>query len=328
MNEIAAKAGVSLGTVSHVVNGTATVREGLRERVLESIRELGYQPNQLSRGLRTNRTNIIGMIIPDITNPFFPAVVRGVEDVAYKNNFRLVLCNADNDSTKESVYLRDLKSFLPAGILIIPANDSVISRTPGGPPIVCIDRRPQGWKGDFVSADNLAGARKAAEHLIRKGHRSFGVISGPQHISNAHDRLQGFLNGLKAAKVTLAPEYVQSASFDKATGHAAALRLLNLVPRPTAIFAANDLMALGALAAIRESRLECPRDVSLVSFDGLEMTEFANPPLTAIYQPGYQLGFTAAQVLLERISGSKKPPQQIVLGTELRIRDSVATLPS
>ncbi|MDT8070620.1 MAG: LacI family DNA-binding transcriptional regulator [Terriglobia bacterium] len=328
MHQIADRAGVSLGTVSHVINGTASVREELRERVLEAVRLLGYQPNQLSRGLRRNRTNMIGMIIPDITNPFFPAVVRGVEDVAFKNNFRLVLCNTDNDPAKEVVYLSDLKSFLPAGILIIPSADSSLTITPSGPPVVCLDRRPRGWKGDFVAADNRQGAHKAAEHLIRMGHRCFGIISGPEYLSNAGERLQGFMEALTEAKIKLPPEYLQEASFDRASGHTATLRLLNLVPRPTVIFAANDLMALGALSAVRELRLNCPKDVSIISFDGLDLTEFTNPPLTSVYQPGYQLGYSAANLLLERISGSKKPAQEIILGTELRIRDSVATVRS
>jgi DNA-binding LacI/PurR family transcriptional regulator len=141
MHQIAREASVSLGTVSHVINGTAAVREPLRQRVLKAVKNLGYEPNELSRGLRMNKTNMIGMIIPDITNPFFPSVVRGVEDVAYKDSCRLVLCNTDDDPDKERTYLGQIKSYLPAGILIIPAPDSVIAGSAAGPPMVCIDRR-------------------------------------------------------------------------------------------------------------------------------------------------------------------------------------------
>jgi len=324
MHQIAKAAGVSIGTVSHVINGTAVVREPLRQRVLAAVKALGYEPNELSRGLRLNKTNMIGMIIPDITNPFFPAVVRGVEDVAYKDSYRLVLCNTDNDPDKESVYLGQLRSFLPAGILIIPSPDSSISQNLTGPPVVCIDRRPEGWTGDYVAVANHEGAYKAARHLIEMGHRHIGVISGPSHLANAQERLHGFLKALDNSAIPIAPEYVQEALFDRTSGYAAAMRLLHLLPRPTAIFATNDLMAMGALLAIRESNLTCPRDVSIISFDGLDQTELTDPPLTTIYQSGYQLGYAAARLLLERIAGSHEPAKEIILATELRARHSVA----
>ncbi|HWT64887.1 MAG TPA: LacI family DNA-binding transcriptional regulator [Terracidiphilus sp.] len=326
MNQIAREAGVSLGTVSHVINGTATVREPLRQRVLNAVKSLGYEPNELSRGLRLNRTSMIGMIIPDITNPFFPGVVRGVEDVAYKHSFRLVLCNTDNDSAKEATYLSQLRSFLPAGILMIPSLDSTVSPGSSGPPVVCVDRRPENWKGDMVTVANREGAYKAARHLIEMGHRRIGVIAGPPHLTSALDRVRGFRQALHDAHIAMAPEYVQEARFDRVSGYTAAMRLLQLLPRPTAIFATSDLMAMGALLAIRESRLTCPGDVSLVGFDGLEQTELTDPPLTTVYQPGYQLGYTAAGLLIERIDGSKTAPREVVLDTELRMRSSVANL--
>ncbi|HTB96984.1 MAG TPA: LacI family DNA-binding transcriptional regulator [Terracidiphilus sp.] len=328
MHQIAKEASVSLGTVSHVINGTATVREPLRKRVLKAIKRLGYEPNELSRGLRLNRTNMIGMIIPDITNPFFPGVVRGVEDVAYQDSYRLVLCNTDNDPAKENVYLAQLKTFLPAGILIIPSLDSTISENLNGPPVVCVDRRPEGWKGDLVTVGNHAGAYKAARHLIEAGHIQIGVISGPSHLTNARERLQGFCEALSDANISIAPEYIQEALFDRASGFTSAMRLLQLLPRPTAIFATNDLMAMGALLAIRESKLSCPGDVSIISFDGLDVTELTDPALTTVYQSGYQLGYSAARLLLERIQGSEEPPKEIVLDTELRIRNSVGHMQS
>lgn len=328
MHQIAHEAGVSLGTVSHVINATATVREPLRQRVFKAVKKLGYEPNELSRGLRLNRTSIVGMIIPDITNPFFPGLVRGVEDVAYKHQFRLVLCNTDNDPQKEATYLNQLRSFLPAGILIIPSPDSTVAAAPGGPPIVCVDRRPENWKGDMVTVANREGSYKATRHLLDMGHRRIGVITGPEHLTNAMERLRGFRQAMNDAKIPIAPEYIQEARFDRVSGYTAALRLLQLLPRPTAIFAMNDLMAMGALLAIRESRLACPADVSLLSFDGLEQTELTDPALTAVYQPGYQIGYTAAGLLVERIQGLKAAPREIVLQTELRIRNSVATLPA
>jgi DNA-binding LacI/PurR family transcriptional regulator len=323
MHQIAREADVSLGTVSHVINATAAVREPLRQRVLDAIKRLGYEPNELSRGLRLNKTNMIGMIIPDITNPFFPGVVRGVEDVAYQDSYRLVLCNTDNDPTKESTYLGQLKSFLPAGMIIIPSTDSTVSDNHSGPPVVCVDRRPEGWTGDLVTVANHEGAYTAAKHLIEMGHRRIGVLAGPFHLTNARDRVQGFRQALEDAGIPLPPEFVQEAHFDRASGFTSAMRLLGMVPRPTAIFATNDLMAMGALSAIRESQLSCPGDVSIISFDGLDVTELTDPALTTVYQSGYQLGYSAARLLLDRIGGSTEPAKEIVLGTELRIRNSV-----
>ena len=325
MHQIAESAGVSIGTVSNVINGSLSVREKLRQRVLGAIRNLGYLPNQLSRGLRLNRTNIIGMLVPDITNPFFPSVVRGVEDIAYENSYRLILCNTDDDPQKEISYLNDLWSFLPAGLLIIPAVGSTISSN-SGPPTVCLDRVPEGWKGDVVVVANYKGAYEAAKHIIRMGHRRIAVISGPLHLTNARERLEGFRCALREARISIDPEYVQKGRFDRVSGYACTVRLLRLVPPPTAIFAANDLLALGALSALRESKLTCPDDISLVSFDGLDITEFSDLELTAVYQPGYQLGRTAARLLLSRIGGNKGPVRKIVLATELKIRNSVAAL--
>jgi DNA-binding LacI/PurR family transcriptional regulator len=314
MRQIAERADVSIGTVSHVINDTAKVREKLKERVLDAIRSLGYQPSQLARGLRRNQTNIVVMIIPDITNPFFPGVVRGVEDVAYKHSFRLVLCNTDNDPQKESSYLNEMRSYRPAGWLVIPSADSemaaLLKPAAAGSPVVCIDRQAPGWKGDVVLAANEAGAHSATRHLLRMGHRQLAVITGP----------------LSGAKVAIEPEYIQEAQFNRQSGYQAAIRLLRMLPRPTAIFACNDLMAMGVLHAARELGVRCPEDLSIVGFDDLDFAEFTAPALTSVHQSGYQLGTTAARLLLERIDGSKQSPQKIVLPSELKIRHSVASL--
>jgi DNA-binding LacI/PurR family transcriptional regulator len=336
MRQIAERAQVSIGTVSHVINGTAIVREKLRQRVLEAIRSLGYQPSQLARGLRRNQTSMLGMIIPDVTNPFFPAVVRGVEDVAYKRSYRVVLCNTDNDPGKELSYFNELRSYRTAGLLVIPAAESLITEqlkamATSGPPVVCMDRQPEGWDGDVVLVANEAGANSATRHLLRMGHRRLAVVTGPLHVTNAVERLRGFRRALKEAKVHIEPEYIQEARFDRHSGYEAAMRVLRMLPRPTAIFACNDLMAFGVLLAARELNLRCPEDLSIVGFDNLDFTEFTAPALTTVHQPGYQLGATAARLLVERIDGLKAPPRTIVLPTDLKIRNSVvcpsATVP-
>ena len=328
MRQIAERANVSIGTVSHVINQTAAVRHKLRERVLEAIRSMGYQPSALAQGLRKNRTNMLGMVIPDITNPFFPGVVRGVEDVAYQRSFRVVLCNADNDPSKEASYVRELRSYHIAGLLIIPAAGGDIAGhlrayASASVPVVCVDRVPDGWEGDSVLVANAEGAYLATRHLIQMGHKHLAVIAGPLKLTNAAERLKGFKRALKEARIANEPEFVQEARFDTVSGYQAALRLLRMLPRPTAIFACNDLMAFGVLQAARELNLRCPEDLSIAGFDSLEFTKFTDPSLTSVYQPGYQVGATAARLLLQRIDGMRSAPKKVVLPTEFKKRNSV-----
>jgi LacI family transcriptional regulator len=327
MRDIARSAGVSIGTVSHVVNENAPVRDRLRKRVLRAIERLGYQPSQLARGLRRNQTRILGMIIPDINNPFFPAVVRGAQDVAYQNSYQLVLCNTDNDPEKERAYLHELHSYRMAGLLMIPSVGSELGLKrdlPRAGPIVCLDRRPKGWSGDSVTVDNVGGARAATEYVLSLGHRYVAAITGNLPLTNAKARLEGFRAALEAAGIPIDPEYIQEGRFDRLSGYEKAHVLLQLRPRPTALFASNDLIALGALAALREAGLRCPEDVSVVGFDDLEFAEFIHPALTTVAQPGYQIGAKGASLLLRRLQSRDASVQHVVLPTELRIRQSTA----
>ena len=332
MKQIAEIAGVSLGTVSHVLNNSAKVREPLRKRVLEAVNLAGYQPSELARGLRRDRTNIIAMIIPDITNPFFPAVVRGAEDLAFSNGYRLILCNTDNDHSKELVHLNELRTYLPAGLIVIPSNFSDLtaqaeSYRRAGTGVVCIDRLPKNWSGDSVTANNEEGACNATRYLIKMGHRKLGAITGPLHLTNAKERLTGFKRAMREAKLHLAPEYVQETTFDQQGGRSKTLILLRLIPRPTAIVAGNDMIALGALRAIREAGLRCPQDISLIGFDDLDLAEATNPSLSSVSQSGYQLGSAAANILVSRIQGDTSPAKHLILETSLHLRDSVSVPP-
>jgi DNA-binding LacI/PurR family transcriptional regulator len=332
MKKIAEIAGVSLGTVSHVLNGTAKVREPLRKRVLDAVHVTGYQPSQLARGLRRDKTNILAMIIPDILNPFFPGVVRGAEDVAFSKGYRLVLCNTDNDHSKEIMHLNALRTYLPSGLIVIPSDFSELtvqteSYRRAGAAVVCIDRLPRNWDGDSVTINNAEGAYEAASYLIRLGHRQLAVITGPLHLTNSQDRLKGFRRALKQAGLEILPGYMQETTFDRSGGYAKTKILLKMLPRPTAILACNDMIALGALMAIREARLHCPDDISLVGFDGLDVTEMTSPQLSSVYQSPYQLGAAAAELALDRVAQKNSPVRHIVLKTELRIRESVAPPP-
>ena len=329
MKKIAELAGVSLGTVSHVLNNSAGVRESVRKRVLDAVEATGYQPSQLARGLRRDKTNMIGMIIPDLTNPFFPAVVRGAEDVAFSNGYRLILCNTDNDHAKELAYLNALRTYLPAGLIVIPSNFSDLtvqaqSYRKAGAAVVCVDRLPRDWRGDSVTVANEEGAYRAATLLTRMGHKQVAVITGPLHLTNAQDRLAGFKRALGDAGIAVQPDYIQETTFDREGGYSKTLILLRMLPRPTAIFATNDMIAIGVLIAIREMGLKCPEDVSVVGFDNQAFAETTSPPLTSVHQPGYQLGTTAARILLDRVAGDLGPAKHCVLQTELKIRSSVA----
>ncbi len=333
MKQIAELAGVSLGTVSHVLNDTARVREPLRKRVLEAVRTTGYQPSQLARGLRRDKTNILAMIIPDILNPFFPGVVRGAEDVAFANGYRLVLCNTDNDHGKEVMHLNALRTYLPSGLIVIPSDFSDLtaqteSYRRAGSAVVCIDRLPRNWDGDSVTINNAEGAANATSYLIGLGHRHLAAITGPLHLTNSQDRLKGFKRAVRQAGLEIAPNYLQEATFDRAGGYSKARLLLKMIPRPTAILACNDMIALGALLAIREAGLHCPEDISLIGFDGLDLTETTTPQLSSVYQSSYQLGAAAAQLALDRVEKKNSPVRHIILKTELRIRDSVAAPPA
>lgn len=319
---------MSVGTVSHVLNNPGKVRAERRLRVEAVIASLGYQPSQLARGLRRQTTDLLGMIITDIMNPFFPKVVRGAEDVAFREGFRLILCNADNDPAKEKTYFKDLRAFQPAGIIVIPSVESMLEQeiADADLPLVFVDRKPKWWTGDTVVANNEDGGFQVGEHLAAMGHRVLGAIGGSMQISSVHDRVQGFRHALGAAGIRLKREYIRSARFTAEAGLAAAMELLELTPRPTAIFVGSDLLASGVLAAVRKLGLRCPEDVSIVGFDDLDFASLAEPSLTTVFQPGYQMGATACSLLLARVRGNEGPAEERVLDTELRKRNSVRAI--
>lgn len=312
--------------MSHVLNATIPVKEDLQRRVYESINALGYKPNKLARGFRRNQTNLLGMVIPDIVNPFFPALVRGAEDGAHQASYNLVLCNTDNDPEKEAQYLEELRDHRMAGVILIPSADfaatNLIKRA-GDIPIVCLDRRPPYWQGDSVTGDNLKGSVAATQHLLQLEHRRIAMISGPHQVSNAVERREGFCAAMRKHNVPIEPGYIQEGQYNRISGYEKTRILLTLRPRPTAILAANDLMAYGALMAIREAGLYCPKDISLVGFDDLELSDLTDPPLTTVAQPVYQMGAEGVNLLLKRIAGSRQPAVQLELPTDLKLRRSV-----
>jgi len=327
VKQIAKLANVSIGTVSNVLNGLPSVRDAARQRVMKAIKDLEYQPSLLGRALRKDKTNMIVMIVPDITNPFFPGAVRGAEDIAFQNDCCLVLCNSDNDVAKEAAYMREMRTYRPSGLILVPSDlskgsDEAQAYLQAGAGVVYMDRIPPKWRGDAVTSAHENGAYMATKHLIELGHKRIATIAGPLTSTSAVERLRGFRRAMKQAGLQLKPEYVIEANFDTSSGHEKTSILLSLSTPPTAIFAANDLIAFGALRAIRDAGLCCPEDMSVIGFDNLDLGDTAVPSLSTVDQFAYDLGVQAVQIIVKRIAGDKSTPRHVRIPTALRLKNS------
>ena len=327
LRDIARKAAVSTATVSNVLNHTLYVSPGLRDRVLAAVRDFNYRPNTIARSLRVKRTHTVGMIVPDVTNPFFPAVVRGAEDVLARAGFTLVIGNSDNDLEKEESYYWTFLERQVDGLLTVPTCDEapqvLKSFRERSIPVVYVDRSHAGMPGDTVMADNIGGSEKCVRHLVARGYRRIAAITGPLNLANARARLEGYRRALKYARVPYETKWVREGSFDTASGRGRTKALLSLRPRPDAIFVANALMACGALEALHEARISCPEDLALACFDQLDFFDLLKPRLTCVAAPTYELGARGAELLLKRISGkSIGPEREYLLRTRLIQRES------
>lgn len=327
IKEIAALARVSTATVSHVLNETAYVSPKLRQRVMKVVRDLNYHPNIVARSLRTQKSRTVGMIVPNIANPFFPIEVRGVEDVLRRAGYTLILGNSDYDVQKEEEYYRAFCGRRVDGLVLVitPVTTPEYLRHHNWEaiPIVFIDRHYAGLGGDAVLGDNLAGSFRAVSHLIERGHRRIGIITGPLHMLMAGRRLRGYKRALKAGGIPVQPELIREGRYDSLAGYEEAKVLLNLEPRPTALFACSGVTAMGCLQALSEAGLHCPEDVALVSYDDLDWFRLARPPITAVANPAYDLGATAAEMLVRRMTKTLEgPPQRRILKAELMVRES------
>jgi LacI family transcriptional regulator len=325
IGDVAQRAGVSPATVSRVLNGSGAVSSERAERVREAARELGYTPSGPARALRQQRTRVWAAIIADIENPFFTAMVRGMEDVALAEGHRLVLGNSDEDLEKEAAYLDIAVSEQMAGVAIAVASDKdsrldvLLDR---GIPVVAVDRRPKRHEDavDSVLVDNVLGARQATEHLIAAGASRIACITGPARASTASERVTGYQRALRAAGRKADPDLVRRADFREDGAYAATRTLLAARRRPDGLFVANNLMTLGALRALREAGLRVPQDVLLVGFDDAPWTTLMSPQLTVVAQPTYDIGRHAAKLLATASTGL--PARHIVLAPTLLVRES------
>jgi LacI family transcriptional regulator len=327
LREVAEMAGVSAMTVSRVINGAAGVRDDTRRRVEEVIAALDYVPNRIARGLLSSRTGILGLIVPDLVNPFFTLVVRGAETVARRAGYRVLLCNSEADLALELQYVDDMVSHRIEGLLIAPVGDrsraNLLSLARRAFPLVLIDRSVDRLDCDLVQADSAAGAREMVEHLIAVGHRRIAFIKGSDDMSTSRDRLQGYQHALDAAAIDFRPELVFVTTVDRIGGYRAMQQVLRIEPRPTAVFAVNNMTALGAVQALREQGLAVPDDMALVCFDDVEHLAVLSPFLTVMDQPAEPLGTIAAQLLLERLGGQAGDrPRVVSMKPNLIVRQS------
>jgi LacI family transcriptional regulator len=336
ISDVADRAGVSAMTVSRVINNTGYSSQQTRTRVEAAIAELGYVPNALARQLRSKRTKTLALVLSDISNPFFTTIARGVEDVAVRHGFSVMYCNTDESEREEAQYLLMLVERQVDGVLLVPAGSSGASfrlLQAHRMPVVVLDRRVAWHNVDSVHCDSEAGAHALTRHLIELGHRRIAVLTGRRTISTSVDRVAGCRRALEEAGLALPDALVRYGGFNfgnlhQADGHHMAqgvLASMSASDRPTAIFAANNFIAFGAIRALHEAGLRVPDDMSVVAFDDLPVEWVSDPFLTVAAQPAYEIGRRGAAVLLDRLAGERVAEgEDVLLPFELIIRRSSA----
>lgn len=327
IQDVAKRAGVSIATVSRVLNGNNGVRGDIKQRVEAAMEELDYRPNPAARSLRSNRSRIIGLLISDIQNPFFIGLIRGVEDEALHHEYSLILCNSSESPQREQQYLDVLYAERVAGIIVVPTREQFGDETrkrfrERGIPIVAVDRRVRDRDIDAVLTDNVQGAREAVGHLIANGYRRIGVVTGPLTVTTGRERLEGYRLALEDAGIPLDPTLERSGSFNAESGHQLAGELLDLTPPPDALFLGNNLLTLGALNAIHERGLAVPDDIGLIGYDEIQWAALGSISLSTMTQPAYDIGSAAALRLFQRMSNPSQSRQEIILAATLKVRGS------
>ena len=323
MREVAAKAEVSQATVSRVLSGNPDVSPEMAERVKLAASELNYRLNSAARELRTGRSLTIGLVLPDIQNPFFTSVISGIEEVLQPAGYSLFLANSDEQSARERLHIEKLRSDGVAGLLLVPsAEPRATYRELLGVPVVALSRTHRNLKVDSVTVDNAAGVSAGVSHLIRLGHREIAFINGPPTRSTAQDRLAGYKEALRQAGIAMDQSWISCGDFRQQGGFDAMKALLARPHRPSAVLAGNNLMTLGALEAIHDAGCDIPADIAIVGFDDMPWATSLQPPLTAIAQPTHEIGRASARLLLDRIADPSKPVCRVILETELRVRAS------
>lgn len=323
--DVAREAKVSVFTVSAVVNDSGQVSATSQKRVRAAIEKLNYRPNLLARSLAKRQTFTVGIIVPDVSNPFFPQVVRGAEDTLQKAGYSTLLCNSDDHLEKEEHYLEFLISRRVDGILLTktPKRLSPILRqrlADSKIPVVLLMRKSPDFKTDVVLTDDTKGAYDAVSHLASLGYGSIALVSGPLHVSNARERRDGYLKGLHDHRMPADSKLTCEGDYRLNSGYDAGLALLP--KRPEAVLVANYMMMIGFIKAAEEMGLHCPDDFGLVSFDDYPWLGFFHPRMTTVDLPKYDVGVAGAQILLDRINGKREKSTILRLPTQLRVRES------
>jgi LacI family transcriptional regulator len=331
IRDVARLAGVSTATVSATINKSARVSEALQARVLEAVRQLGYAPDGVARSLKKGRTQLIGLVIADITNPFFADLVHVIGNAAQAAGYAVLLCNTDQDPEKERLYLQLMRTHRADGLILTPTGGGAgYGAALGGLglPLVLLDRSVPGLTADAVLLDNRQAARLATRHLLELGHRRIGAIGGPRHLSAAAERLEGFTEALAEQRLASDPALVRHGDFREQGGLEACLSMMGHRERPTALFVANNHMLIGVMRALTQLGLACPADVSVAAIDDFPWANAFTPRLTTVRQPVREMGETALQLLLDRLGGAASAtPRQVVLQPTLMVRESCIALP-
>ncbi len=319
-------------TVSRVINNSGYISQETRERVEQAVAELGYVPNALARSLRFKQTKTLALVLTDIANPFFTTIARGVEDTASEHGFSVMFCNTDESQDEEVEYLNVLLQKQVDGVLLVPAcssPESIAMIQDRGVPVVLLDRRVRGAQVDVVHGDSEGGAYQLTRHLLELGHRRIALLSGPENVSTAADRVAGYCRALDEAGLQPDRDLMYHMQFSQDAGYQMAMQALAKSPRPTALFAGNNFIAIGALRAIHENELRIPQDISIVVFDDLPASLVMEAFLTVVDQSPYDLGQRATELLLTRLAGEGlEEPQDIVLPVQMTVRQSSGPAPA
>lgn len=329
IKDVAQKAGVSVSTVSHVMNGTRFVSPATCEKVNAAMASLGYRPSSLARALKMNRTMTIGMLVTNSTNPFFAEVVHGLENKCFQHGYSLILCNTGDNTERQRSYLKTLLMKRIDALVVMTANtDPEFYRELGGLddlPMVVLDSGAE-IDACVVGDDSVMGGRLAAQFLIDRGFTKIGFLAGPAGHPRSRDRWLGCCQALDTARITLDPDLHETGELSISGGYRAMQKLLKR-SRPEAIFAFNDLMAMGAYRSAAEMGLAIPGDLSIIGYDDLEIATYMIPALTTIHQPSFGLGERAAEILIEHLTQKTRLPATLTLEPRLVVRDSVAGRP-
>ena len=329
IKDVAQYAGVSISTVSHVLNDTRFVSEDKVLKVRTAVKVLDYKPSALARSLKTSRTYTLGMLTASNTNPFFAEVIHGVEAGCYDRGYHLILCNSENNLSKQASYLNTLARKRIDGLLVMSAHSNPdfieLLKSHCSVPLVVLDCHVPNLDADIIMEDSEQGGYDATRYLLAKGHTRIGCISGPKDLSPSSQRLSGYYRAMKEAGIAPDKRWITEGHLTAESGYKAADKLLGNRYLPTALFVGNDLMAMGVICALQNRGYNVPDDISVVGYDNIELAAYTSPPLTTFHQPKGELGKLAANTLIDRIEDPNLKPGIQTLKSCLVERQSVAS---